>query len=209
MRRAGLRLRSPGSLLNTCARAALIGLLASFAAPAAHAQDMTFRAVAPANCRAPCVPELIADGAIGLDTADAFRAAAARLGGRPVVRIASGGGNLVGALRLGQAFRKAGAAVIVGKGARCVSACVYAFLGGVSRQVASGGRVGVHRFYPAEDTEGGDFPAVLVRRATETLTEYVAQMGADPDLVRLALEVSPPAVRFFTAAELRRYRVTN
>jgi hypothetical protein len=204
----GLR-RSPDRPIRRIrGRAAFIGLLVAFAAPAAHAQDMTFRVV-PANCRAPCGPELMAEGLISLESVDAFRQAAAKLGSPPVVRIDSGGGNLVGALRLGQAFRDAGATVTVAKGARCVSACVYAFLGGVARRVANGGRVGIHRFYPADDSDGGDFPAVLVRRATETLTEYVAQMGADPDLIRLALEVSPPAVRFLTANELRRYRVTN
>jgi hypothetical protein len=98
--------------------------------------------------------------------------------------------------------------VVVGKGARCVSACVYAFLGGAMRRVIDG-RIGVHRFRPEGEESDRDFPTALVQRATEVLTEYVTHMGADPELVKLAMGISPPAVRFLDAGELRRYRVVN
>jgi hypothetical protein len=192
-------------------RAALIGLLASLLPSVGVAQQdtMNFRVVAAQHCRGPCSAEIAADGLIALDSADAFRSVAAALAPKQiVVRLASSGGSLVGSLQLGQAFRAVNATVIVGKGARCVSACVYAFLGGVMRRV-SGGRIGVHRFRPANEDSDSDFPAILVQRATEMLGGYVTQMGADPELVRLALDVSPPAIHYLDAAELRRYRVTN
>jgi hypothetical protein len=37
----------------------------------------------------------------------------------------------------------------------------------------------------------------------------VTQMGANPELVSIAMGVSPPAVHFFNAGELRRLRVIN
>jgi len=170
---------------------------------------MSFRIAAAPNCRGSCPAEIAAAGTIALDSADAFRAIAARLAPNPiVVRLASPGGNLVGSLQLGSAFREFNTAVIVGKGARCVSACVYAFLGGATRRV-TGGRIGVHRFRPEGEESDRDFPAVLVQRANETLAKYVTQMGADPELIRLAMSISPPAVHFFDASELRRYRLTN
>jgi hypothetical protein len=192
-------------------RAVPIGLLALFLPAAAFAQDgaMTFRAVAPKACGGLCPAEIVADGLIALDSADTFRALVDTLRPAPiVVRLSSPGGNLVGGLRLGQALRDVGANVIVAKSARCVSACVYTFLGGVTRRVAAGGRIGVHRFYDAAG-DNDDFPDVLVRRTIETLTGYVGQMGADPELVRLALSVIPPALRYLDGAELRRYRVVN
>ena len=192
-------------------RAALIGLLALFLPAGAFAQSeaMTFRLVAAQECRGPCPAEVAADGWIALESADAFRALAGTLRPAPiVVHLSSPGGNLVGGLQLGQALRDLGATVIVGKGARCVSACVYTFLGGTVRRVVAGGRIGVHRFYDATG-DNDDFPDVLVRRTIEILTSYVAKMGADPDLVRLALGVTPPALRYLDAAELRRYRVVN
>ena len=170
---------------------------------------MNFRVVVAQPCRAPCPAEIAADGLIALDSAEAFRNLAATLAPNPiVVHLASPGGNLVGSLQLGRAFRAFNATVIVDKGARCISACVYALLGGAVRRV-SGGRIGVHRFRPEAEASDRDFPTVLVQRAIEILTEYATQMQADPELIKLAMSISAPAVHFLDAGELRRYRVTN
>jgi hypothetical protein len=198
-------------LQTSLVRVALNGLLALFLPAAAAAQQdaMTFRAVTAQNCRGPCPAEIVAEGMITLDSASAFRAVAAIVpSNRIVVRLASAGGNLIGGMQLGDALRESNATVVVGRGARCVSACVYAFLGGRTRRV-SGGRIGVHRFRPADESRGDDFPAVLVQRMIETLMAYVARMGVDPALVRLALGVAPGAVHVLDATELRRYRLTN
>jgi hypothetical protein len=192
-------------------RAALGGLLALFLPTASVAQDdaMDFRVIVAQNCRGPCPSEIVADGMIAMESADTFRVIAPRLAPNPVVvRISSSGGSLVGSLQLGQAFREFNATVIVGKEARCISACVYAFLGGAARRVA-GGRIGVHRFRPENEETDNDFPVVLVQRALDILTKYVTQMGANPELVSIAMGVSPPAVHFFNAGELRRLRVIN
>jgi hypothetical protein len=200
------------SKTNFHRRAVLGGLLALFSPTVSSAQEdaMNFRVIVASNCRTSCATEIAADGLIALESGGAFRAIATALAPNPiVVRLASPGGNLVGSLELGQAFREFNSTVIVEKGARCVSACVYAFLGGAVRHVA-GGRIGVHRFRPIGEESGSDeFPAVLVKRAAEILTEYVARMGADPDLTRLAMSISPPAVHYLDAAELRRYRMVN
>src|SRR5258707_10254553 len=130
---------------SLCMRAALAGLLALFLPAGAFAQSeaMTFRLVAPKACGGLCPAEIVADGLITLESADALRALAGPLRPAPiVVRLSSPGGNLVGGLQLGQALRDLGATVTVGKGARCVSACVYTFLGGSVRRVAPGGRGG-------------------------------------------------------------------
>jgi hypothetical protein len=187
------------------------GLLALFlpAASVAQGDAMKFHLTAAQKCRDACAAEISAEGMITLESVDAFRAIAATLASTPIiVRLASPGGNLVGSLQLGQAFREFNATVIVGKGARCVSACVYAFLGGAARRVIDG-RIGVHRFRPEGEDSDRDFPTVLVQRATAVLTEYVTHMGADPELIKLAMGISPPAVHFLDAGELRRYRVVN
>jgi hypothetical protein len=192
-------------------RAVLGGLLALFYPTVSSAQEnaMSFRVTAALNCRGSCPSEIMADGAIVMESADAFRAIAARLVPNPiVVRLASSGGSLVGSLQLGQAFREFDATVIVSKDARCISACVYAFLGGRARHVAGGG-IGVHRFRPESEETERDFPAVLVQRAIDVLKKYVTQMGANPELVTVAMGVPPPAVHFLNAGELRRLRVIN
>jgi hypothetical protein len=191
-------------------RAAVIGLLVLFCPTVGAAQEdaMKFRVVAGQSCRGSCPAEIAAEGMITLESAEDFRRIAGTLPNEIVVHIASPGGSLVGSLQLGQALREFNATVIIGKGARCASACVYAFLGGTVRQVA-GGQIGVHRFRPEGEETDQYFPRVLVQRATEVLTTYVTQMGADPDLVKLAMTISPPSIHFLTAGELRRFRVTN
>jgi hypothetical protein len=67
----------------------------------------------------------------------------------------------------------------------------------------------VHRFRPESEETERDFPAVLVQRAIDVLTKYVTQMGANPELVTVAMGVPPPAVHFLDAGELRRLRVIN
>jgi hypothetical protein len=198
--------------IMTMFRRLCAGLLVAFLAStaSAHQDAMTFRLVAAKNCRGPCHIEIAADGIISSESAAAFRAVATTVLPEPiVVRINSPGGNLVGSLQLGDAFREFKATVFVGKAARCISACVYAFLGGTTRR-ATETQIGVHRFRPVDDrTDGNDFPNVLVQRAADILTEYVTRMGADPGLVRLAMTIQPPAVHFLDADELRRYRVTH
>jgi hypothetical protein len=191
-------------------RAVFGGLLALSLQTVCVAQEdaMNFRVTVAPNCRGSCAAEIAADGMIAPESAGAFRAIAATLANPIVVRLASPGGNLVGSLHLGQAFREFNSTVIVGKGARCVSACVYAFLGGAMRRVIDG-RIGVHRFRPEGEESDRDFPTVLLQRATEVLTEYVTHMGADPELIKLAMGTSPPAVHFLDSSELRRYRVVN
>lgn len=195
---------------NRHKRAALLSLLALlFPAPCfAQDEEMSFRRLAAKSCHASCPAEIAADGIITKDSADAFRVVAKiAVPAAIVVHLASPGGSLVGSLQLGEAFREFNTTVIVGNGARCTSACVYALLGGAARRV-TGGRVGVHRFRPENESDQ-NFPPVLVQRAAEVLTQYVAHMGANPALVGLAMDVSPPAVHFLGTGELRRYRVID
>lgn len=171
---------------------------------------MTFRIAAPPGCKGSCADEIVADGLITLDSADAFREAVAKLRVSPIaVRLSSPGGNLVGGLQLGHALHELNATVTVAKGARCVSACVYAFLGGTVRRVAAGGRIGVHPFRPADNEPVETVSAALIKRTIEVLKSYVTEMGADPGLIDLAASVPPTTVRYLDAGELRRYRVVN
>ncbi len=135
---------------NRHKRAALLSLLALlFPAPCfAQDEEMSFRRLAAKSCHASCPAEIAADEIITKDSADAFRVVAKiAVPAAIVVHLASPGGSLVGSLQLGEAFREFNTTVIVGNGARCTSACVYALLGGAARRV-TGGRVGVHRFRP-------------------------------------------------------------
>ncbi len=55
---------------------------------------------------------------------------------RPLLRLNSAGGHVVGGITLGMTIRTLGFDTDVEEGATCASACTFAFLGGVSRTIA-------------------------------------------------------------------------
>ncbi|HSX65765.1 MAG TPA: hypothetical protein VLF15_13605 [Pseudoxanthomonas sp.] len=125
-----------------------------------------------------CRPQLLAYGSIDEGAPDRLSALLAANPAHPVtVAFDSPGGNLRAGLLLGMVLRGVGlnslvadqyteelfedgsfetAIVPVVTGAGCFSACAYAFMGGVSRKLEEGGRIGVHQFYTVDGT-GEDF----------------------------------------------------
>lgn len=98
----------------------------------------------------------------------------------------------------------------------CVSACVYAFLGGAERIVPGPSRLGVHRPYRDEDRYTGSpsqDPSALVAwdlSAIERVqADYVKAMGADPALINIERGVPSRTIKFLSAQELRRLRITT
>jgi hypothetical protein len=179
-------------------------------APAQNA-TMTFRIVAPQTCRTACPLEIRAEGAIAPNSADDFRALVKNVSGsQMIVSLASPGGSLVGGIQLGTAFRESNATVVIRQNTRCISACVYALLGGAVRRAEAGARIGVHRFR-ADSADAPDeaIPAVLARYAQDMLARYAERMDADPALIDLAAGVAPDTLRYLIPAELRRYRVVS
>ena len=152
-----------------------------------------------------------ATGEIADDTAKAFTTFVHATQFVPhVVRLNSPGGNLVGGIALGEAFRTEGFATEVGSSKPypnpingglplfeeapgvCASACAYAFLGGTARTLDPNSRLGFHQFFTASALtapaaklfSGQDLDAT--QRLTAALVLYIVQMGVDPRLIGLA-----------------------
>ena len=70
---------------------------------------------------------------------------------RTVVLLDSQGGYVIASMELGRVFRRIGAATVVAN--QCLSACVYAFMGGVKRVAPRGALLGIHRMF-AEKSQG-------------------------------------------------------
>src|SRR5262249_29559647 len=103
----------------------------------------------------------------------------------------------------------------------CVSACVYAFLGGAEREVAPGASLGVHsmqitRTMIRKTYEGkilamsrtkitGDVPSI--REAHRGVARYAAEMGIGRELVDAAAATPFEKVRVLTRPELVRFGV--
>lgn len=151
-----------------------------------------------------CRPQYLARGILDDGAPDRLQALLAANPAHPVtLALDSPGGSLKAGLLLGAAIRGAGLNTLVaGRYAAeefvpgtfdtaitpvseeviCFSACAYAFMGGVSRQLGEGGRIGVHQFYSLDGsgTEAGTQTTAAV------VSQYMVAMGVDRDLLDLA-----------------------
>lgn len=82
------------------------------------------------------------------------------------IMLASGGGSLDEGVKVGEVFRRHNIFVVVPKGAKCVSACTVAFLGGKIRDVEEGGSYEVHAY------------SSLLQASAEDLARYASPEGA-------------------------------
>lgn len=116
----------------------------------------------------------------------------------------SPGGLVVPALRLGKLIRDGGfrtdVAFTLSEGSgkdrlvpgACLSACAYAFLGGVERDIQEGSLLGYHRFYmdPREKPDPKN-DAYTKEVVTEYLKFYVKHMGIGSELLDRAMATEP------------------
>ncbi|MCW2240762.1 COG3904 family protein [Azospirillum canadense] len=173
---------------------------------------------------------IAAEGMITADTPKRFTEFMKQHGATDTtVQFNSPGGNLLAALKLGEMIRDAKLDTGIGRttfredgqswSARspgiCISACAYAFLGGVTRFLDKDDRYGVHQFYDAKSLDEPTrktFSAVdvsLNQVLGGIVLEYVQRMGASPGLVALAGSTPPTEVRFLSEAEAKKLLVDN
>jgi hypothetical protein len=180
---------------------------------------------------------IFARGLITLQTAIAFEkfmsggVFLAGRAGRLNIRLQSEGGSLSGGLALGRMFRKYRMSTFVGgkqaqltwggqlpepREQECVSACAYAFLGGIDRKVFDNGRYGMHQFYQEDAAQQPTAPLLSgkdyseAQRLQSLLVEYVREMEVDPGLVTLASSAPPwGPMRYLSADERSTYRVDS
>jgi hypothetical protein len=109
------------------------------------------------------------------------------------------------------------AAELDGEHTFCASSCVWAFLGGVRREVAAGGRLGIHdMFMPStflSADENGHIGQVPLRQSEAdarkslqsghaAIAGYLRQMGINPDLLAASRAVPSDQLYFLTRADL-------
>lgn len=116
--------------------AALCLLVLAAAAPA--------RAVEIAVVPGPHFPILVVQGRFVPESDKRFLAALAANPGVGEIWLSSPGGSLGAGLAIGSVIRERRIATRVRAGATCASACFFAFVGGFSRTVEPGGRIGLH-----------------------------------------------------------------
>jgi hypothetical protein len=200
---------------------ALLGLLIA----AVQADAMTFSLEGNGgNCYG--CEWIAADGEITSETPKQFEKFIAENEPHPTIYLNSPGGELLAGIKLGELIRAKNFSTAVGKsipssanadhrditGGKCASACVYAFLRGVSR-TAKDGEIGVHQFYSEaiiKDPSGKLFDAIdmsVNQLVSALVIDYVFRMGADPRVVSIASSTLPGEMHFFTEKELEELKV--
>jgi hypothetical protein len=107
---------------------------------------------------------------------------------RSTVRLNSPGGSIMGGLQLGDAIRKLGLATEVPASAGCYSACTFAFLGGVERQVQ--GKFGIHALSLPKGTPSTSTVLDDVQQGASFMVRYTRDMVGWSDMAEAALSIS-------------------
>jgi hypothetical protein len=223
------------SHLRRIVRGAALTLAALWAlatAAPAQAQGMSFH-LEPmrdgGRCGAHCPQVIVAEGQITNSTPGEFisflRENAFHRDLRTVVFLNSQGGYVVASMELGQIFRRIGAATVVARfspsrgpssflTAHCLSACVYAFMGGVKRVSPPGSVLGIHRMF-ANHEHGGIFGDATVERVYDNgsmarmLARYSSRMGVSGDLIRYAEHISSQNIHTISPSEMARWNLAS
>jgi hypothetical protein len=208
------------------------GLIARPESAAAQSAPMSFRLakLEATSCGARCPRVIVAEGVIEQDTPEEFVAFLTSVADAPnlrdVVLLNSPGGRVVASMRLGAALRKLQAAVIVARlgptddlsattAGQCMSACVYAMMGGVRRIVPPASRLGIHRMSSVDNGAAfGRFstpanPSYASADMVDALARYAAGMGVSPTVIRIAERIQPEDIHIVSPAELRRWRLAS
>lgn len=90
-------------------------------------------------------------------------------------------------------------------GAKCASACVLAFAGGVNRTAEAGSRMGVHQFSGATRDMGAAATQVTVVH----IASYLRDMGVNRELLDIASLVPPTSIYWLRADQLKAARLDN
>jgi hypothetical protein len=175
-----------------------------------------------------CGEYILANGMITSDTPNKLEILLKAQKFKPTIYFNSPGGNLLAGMKLGYIIRSLifdtyvggpynsahlnqsngqfneSIVTIVAKGV-CLSACAYAFLGGVSRHLDAGGQLGVHQFSGGAKDVGQSAAQVT----TAVLAQYLDDMGVDRKLLDIASMTPSGSVQIISVQLARELNVDN
>ena len=156
-----------------------------------------------------CQTVVMAVGQIDKDTPNQFASFANGLPQGTWIALSSPGGNLVGGLKLGMLIREMGFNTTISSTdhspPNCISACAYAFAGGLSRHLSEGSKYGIHQF-KGTVKEIGDSES---QKVSATIAKYLDQMGVDRHLLDYAQVTASDKVMMLSTAQAKLLKVDN
>lgn len=130
-----------------------------------------------------------------------LKSGAQKLAGN-TVWFSSDGGDVDAGMELGRLLRELGVHTRVGDTDRCLSSCVFAFMGGERRRVA--GQLGIHRpYFPY--TEDSPDRKRRFRHLQKVLKDYVEELDFPPSLYEAVMLAPPERMKMLSTAELKTF----
>lgn len=191
-------------------------LLGNLYTPSATAQTPpareTLRFEITENCiekRSDCEIRIDAIGLFSKDSGDDFSKIIKQLPfnkHRIYVHMSSLGGNLAGAIKVGQLLREHEIHTQTGfKESVCYSACAYAFMGGRVRELGPQAKLGVHQFY----SKTNELNASTSQSISAMLSIYLDLMGIDKKTLQLALSTQPNKITLINKTQAQQLLIDN
>lgn len=183
--------------------------------------QMTFRLVSTCDART-CSVFILAEGVITATSAgdlETFLTTHAKNKWRNFdgIYFNSLGGSLYGGILLGRTIRKYEISTIAGsfgdvddpdgllpRNAVCYSACAYAFMGGSTRSVTTGSKLGLHQFRSTVATDEGSTQITMA-----VLGKYLDDMGIRRKVLDIAALTLPDKIRLISVKEAEAWNIAS
>lgn len=154
-----------------------------------------------------CQKMIIAVGVITKDTPKQFIEFSQNFPAGTYVLFSSKGGMLDSGLMIGKRIREAKFNTIIGNtefsSADCLSACAYAFFGGVKRKIPTTGHLGLHHYYSKTQI----IDVEQQQRINQSLTRYLESMGIDARLLEYANSAKSTNMTYITERQAKEYKI--
>lgn len=111
-----------------------------------------------------------------------------------IVVLSSPGGNLVAAMEIGRAIRLKGFSTLVPDGFGCASACAIAWLGGATRYMGPGAKIGFHAASMAGQDQADS-------AANAVMGAYLNQLGLPLNAIVYVTTPQPTEIQWLTFAD--------
>ena len=122
----------------------------------------------------------------------------------------SPGGSVSDALAIGAAIRESGLDATLNARAVCLSACPYAFAGGVARTIHEDAAFGVHQHsFDASTILPAALAASDIQRGQARVLRHLDEMGIDLRLMGPAMETPADEIYVLVREELEDWRVVT
>ena len=156
-----------------------------------------------------CQNMVLAEGPIVKSTPAEFKEWSRNIPSNTWIALTSPGGSVVGGLQLGQAIRMGGFNTTIGNTDHstnnCLSACAYAFLGGITRYLPAQAKYGLHQYRAIEK----EITADEAQKLNAIMGKYVDAMGVDRRVLDYAQLTSSDKMTVLSQTEAKRLRVDN